>query len=226
MAAQVDAANIRRTVETLAGFGTRHTMSATDSDVRGIGAARRWIRAEFEKYREAGGGRLEVEYDGFIYEPDGNRITRTTEIVNVVATLPGSQPASHSRIYVVSAHYDSICNDPKDSDCDAPGANDDASGVAVVLELARIMSVHEFDATIIFMAVAGEEQGLIGSRHWAKRARERGLNIAGMFTNDIRRASRSARRRKSFGCSALPGTRAIHPPDNWRATFTNASIAT
>ncbi len=185
MVGRVDRERVRRTMTTLAGFGTRHTMSDPRGETRGIGAARRWIQAEFERISADNGGRLRVELDSFLHQPDGHRITRPTEIVNVVATLPGSQPASRDRHYVVSGHYDSICNDPTDPDCDAPGANDDASGVAVVLELARLMCRHEFDATLVFMAVAGEEQGLIGSRHWARRARERGLNVAGMFTNDI-----------------------------------------
>lgn len=189
MAAEVNPDRCRRIVETLAGFGTRHTMSSQEDEARGIGAARRWLLVELQRAAATSKGRLEVVEDPFTYGPDGNRITRPTRIVNLVATLPGSQTESRDRLYVVSAHYDSICNDPKDADCDAPGADDDASGVAVVLELARIMSPHSFDATIVFMLVAGEEQGLIGSRHWAEDARQRGLNVAGMFTNDIVGAS-------------------------------------
>jgi len=189
MATEVNPDHCRRIVETLAGFGTRHTMSSQDDEARGIGAARRWLLNELEQTAVASGGRLEVAEDSFMYGPDNNRITRPTRIVNLVATLPGTQAQSRDRLYVVSAHYDSICNDPKDAECDAPGADDDASGVAVVLELARIMSPRSFDATIVFMLVAGEEQGLIGSRHWAEQARRRGLNVAGMFTNDIVGAS-------------------------------------
>lgn len=190
MGHQIDANRIKSTVETLAAFGTRNTMSAPDHPTRGIGAARRWLVNQLHEINKTNGGRLTIEEDRFLHGPDGNRITRETEIVNIVATLAGSQPESAERIYVVSAHYDSICNDPKDPDCDAPGANDDASGCAVVLELARIMSRETFDATIVFMFVAGEEQGLIGSRHWAKAAKDKGLNIAGMITNDIVGASR------------------------------------
>src|SRR5215470_362258 len=192
MAADVRPENCRKTVETLAGFGTRNTMSETASDQRGIGAARRWIEAEFRRISAESDGRLTVELDTYIHQPDGNRITRPTEIVNVVATLPGSQAESRDRIYVISGHYDSMCSDPKDPNCDAPGADDDASGVAVVLELARAMSKHSFDATIVFMAVAGEEQGLLGSKHWATSAKSKGLKIGGMFTNDIIGASRGS----------------------------------
>lgn len=185
MAGQVRAENCRRTIETLAAFGTRNTMSSPDDPQRGIGAARRWLRAEFEAIAARTQGRMNVELDSAVHQPDNNRITRATEIVNVVATLRGSQPASQERYYVVSGHYDSMCSDPKDPDCDAPGADDDASGVAVVLELARVMSAYEFDASIVFMAVAGEEQGLLGSKRWAAAARKANRNIAGMFTNDI-----------------------------------------
>jgi hypothetical protein len=107
------------------------------------------------------------------------------DIVNVVATLPGEQAASRDRIYVVSGHYDSMPSDPANPDKDAPGANDDASGTAISMELACVMSRHRFDATIVFMAVAGEEQGLLGSRAWVRDASEKGLGIAGMITNDI-----------------------------------------
>lgn len=190
MSAAVRSENCKRTVETLAGFGTRNSMSETDSTTRGIGAARRWIQSEFEKIAATSGGRMTVEMDAYVHEPDGNRITRPTEIVNVVATLRGTQPESLGRIYVVSGHYDSMCNDPKDSNCEAPGADDDASGVAAVLEAARVMAPFEFDATIVFMAVAGEEQGLLGSKHWAEAAKARNAPVAGMFTNDIVGASR------------------------------------
>ncbi|MFO0974723.1 MAG: M20/M25/M40 family metallo-hydrolase, partial [Phycisphaerae bacterium] len=190
MVAAVRPDRARHTVETLVGFGTRNTLSDTEHATRGIGAARRWILSEFERIRAETGGRLVVETDRFTYGPDGNRILRPTDIMNVVATLPGRQPASADRIYVISGHYDSMGSDPKDGACDAPGADDDASGVAVVLEAARALAGHEFDATIVFMAVAGEEQGLVGSRHWAQQARAAKRDIAGMFTNDIVGASR------------------------------------
>ncbi|HKQ50266.1 MAG TPA: M20/M25/M40 family metallo-hydrolase [Phycisphaerae bacterium] len=177
--------NIRQSVEKLASFGTRHTLSDVTSAARGIGAARYWIKAEFDRYAADSGGRLVVETQSFIAPPDGKRVNRDVEIVNIVATLPGKDSDSRDRIYLVSGHYDSICSDVMDSASDAPGANDDASGVAAVLELARVMSKHEFDATLVFAAVAGEEQRLIGSDYMAKEFRKRDVNIAGMFTNDI-----------------------------------------
>jgi peptidase M28-like protein len=185
MVQRVSPSNIESDIKTLAAFGTRNTMSETESEERGIGAARRWIRDRFQEISDSCGGRLQVRMDRYQHGPDGRRIVKPTEIVNVVATLPGVQPESADRVYIVSGHYDSICSDPKDFECDAPGANDDASGVAAVLEAARVMSAFEFDATIVFMAVAGEEQGLIGSTYSAKDAVESGTNLAAMLTNDI-----------------------------------------
>lgn len=175
-------------VAKLVSFGTRHTMSETESETRGIGAARRWIKAELE--RCGAGTPLQVSFDSHI-APVSARISRPTEIVNVVATLPGTQEASKDRIYVVSGHYDSRVSDVMNYTADAPGANDDASGTAATMELACVMAKHKFDATIVFMAVAAEEQGLLGARHWATQARQKNLNIAGMYTNDIIGSSRA-----------------------------------
>lgn len=185
MVAEVSEANIRASVEKLVTFGTRHTLSETESETRGIGAARRWIKDQFDAYSAASGGRLRVELQSYMQPPDGRRITRDVEIVNVLATLPGTSPTAVDRVFVVSGHYDSICSDPVDADCDAPGANDDASGVAAVLEMARVMSKRNFEATVVFAAVAGEEQGLFGSRYMAQRYKETGVRVEGMFTNDI-----------------------------------------
>lgn len=180
--AEISPKRIEAYVARLVGFGTRHTMSETDSDTRGIGAARRWIKSELE--RCGAGTRLEVAFDSHV-APVSARISRPTEIVNVVATLPGTQQASKDRLYVVSGHYDSRVSDVMNYTDDAPGANDDASGTAAVMELACVMAKHKFDATLVFMTVAAEEQGLLGARHWAEQARKNNLNIAGMFTNDI-----------------------------------------
>jgi hypothetical protein len=168
-------------VEKLVSFGTRHTMSDTKSDTRGIGAARRWIKSELER---CGAGRLEVAFDSHVH-PVMARLSAPTEIVNVVATLPGTQAASTDRMYVVSGHYDSRVTDVMNATDDAPGANDDASGTAAVMEMACVMSKHKFDATLVFMAVAAEEQGLLGAENWAKLAKEKNWNVAGMFDNDI-----------------------------------------
>jgi len=186
--ADISPKRIEGYVAKLVSFGTRHTMSETESDTRGIGAARRWIKAEME--RCGAGTGLQVAFDSHI-APISPRISRPTEIVNVVATLPGSQEASKDRIYVTSGHYDSRVSDVMNYTADAPGANDDASGTAAVMELACVMSKYKFDATLVFMTVAAEEQGLLGARHWATQAREKKLNIAGMFTNDIIGSSRA-----------------------------------
>lgn len=181
---EISATNIEAIMRKLVGFGTRHTLSSQDDPARGIGAAWRWIKEEMDRYSRESDGRLIVTTDEFIQQPT-NRFPREAKLVNVVATLPGSQSESKDRIYVVSGHYDSICSPFSDTNCDAPGASDDASGTAVVMEMARVMSKYQFDATLVFLAVTGEEQGLLGSTHWAEEAKKKNLNIAGMFTNDI-----------------------------------------
>ncbi len=182
--AEISAARIESSIRKLTSFGTRNSLSGTTSDTRGIGAARNWIKSELERCSKETGGRLEVAFDTHRIE-SGPRIPKPTDIVNVVATLPGTQAESRERLYVVSGHYDSMPSTPTDPDSDAPGANDDASGTAAVMEMACVMAKYRFDATLVFMAVAGEEQGLLGSKGWADNAKARGLDIAGMFTNDI-----------------------------------------
>lgn len=188
MLAEVSPARIEARIRKLVGFGTRHTQSDIASDTRGIGAARRWITAELNACNKATGGRLQVEEQSFI-EPAGNRLSQPTELVNVVATLPG-RGASKSRVLVVSGHYDSRNSDVMDSLGEAPGANDDASGTAAVMELACVMARRQFDATLVFMAVPGEEQGLLGAAQWAREARAAGTNVEAMITNDIIGSSR------------------------------------
>ncbi|HET9529698.1 MAG TPA: M28 family peptidase, partial [Blastocatellia bacterium] len=187
---EVSASNIEAIIKKLAGFHTRHTLSETESDTVGIGAARRWMKAELERYSRESGGRLVVEFDEFTQKP-GGRFAKEVQIVNVVATLPGRQPESKDRIYVVSGHYDSRASNVMDATSAAPGANDDASGTAAVMEMARVCSKYDFDATLVFMAVAAEEQGLNGSTHWAEMAKQKNLNVAGMITNDIIGSSRA-----------------------------------
>ena len=182
--AEVSAERIERTVRTLVGFGTRHTLSDPDNPARGIGAARRWIKGEFDRIAEETGGRLVVAEDSFL-QPPAARVPKATTLVNLVATLPGDLAESRDRWLVVSGHYDSIPRPLSDAEGDAPGANDDASGTAVVLELARVMSRYHFDATLVFLAVPGEEQGLLGSTHWAENAKVEGRRIEAMLTNDI-----------------------------------------
>ena len=152
---EIDARNIEASIRKLVSFGTRNTLSEQNDPKRGIGAARDWLYAEFLKAAEASQGRMTVEKQSY-EQPKAQRIPQPTIITNVVATLKGSQPQSTDRIYVVSGHYDSMCSSPTDAKCDAPGANDDASGTAAVLEMARVMAKYEFEATNVFMAVAGE----------------------------------------------------------------------
>ena len=182
MIKEISAKNIEASIRKLVSFGTRNTLSEQDNPTRGIGAARDWIFSEFQKINSDCGNCLTVEKQAFL-QPKANRIPEPTTLTNVVATLKGT--TNPDRIYVVSGHYDSMCSSPTDAKCDAPGANDDASGTAVVIEIARVMSKRKFDATIVFMTVPGEEQGLLGAAYFAQQAVEKKMDIEGMFTNDI-----------------------------------------
>ncbi len=179
---ELDHRRIEASIRTLAGFGTRNTLSSQTDPVRGIGAARDWIFDQFSDYAEDSDGRLTVELQSYTQT---SGLPAPTVITNVVATLKGTDPVSTGRMYVISGHYDSRCSLTNNATCDAPGANDDASGVAAVMEIARVMSKRPFESTIVFMAVAGEEQGLFGSTNYATLAQSGGLDIQGMFTNDI-----------------------------------------
>jgi Peptidase family M28 len=181
---EIDARNVERTIRQLVAFGTRNTNSEQNNPKRGIGAARDWLYAEFLRIAETSGGRMTVEKQSY-EQPKVARVPEPITVTNVVATLRGTQAESASRMYVVSGHYDSMCGNASDGKCDAPGANDDASGTAAVLEMARVMAKHPFDATIVFMAVAGEEQSLLGSTHFAEQVKQKNWNIDAMFTNDI-----------------------------------------
>lgn len=198
---EVSPDRIRANIEKLASFGTRLTLSAQDPDSiaagRGIGAAREWIKSEFERYAKDCAGCLEVKTDSFT-EPAGDRIPQPTEITNVYAVLKGTDAESAQRIVLVTGHYDSRNSDTLDAKGDAPGANDDASGTAVSLECARVLSKLKFPATIIFLTVAGEEQGLNGSRHFAKVAKEQGWNIEAVLNNDIVGGDKSAEQDRSL----------------------------
>jgi hypothetical protein len=184
----VSAERIRASIEKLASFGTRATLSAQDpasiAAGRGIGAAREWIKAEFERYARDCRGCLEVKTDSFT-QPAADRIPQPTEITNVYAVLKGTDAENAKRIVLVTGHYDSRNSDPLDGKADAPGANDDASGAAISLECARVLSQLKFPATIIFLTVAGEEQGLNGSHHFAQMAKEQGWNLEAVLNNDI-----------------------------------------
>src|SRR5258707_481403 len=185
---QVSAERIQDDIEKLVSFHTRVTLSAQDQASiargRGIGAAREWIKSEFERYSRECGGCLEVNTDSFTEAP-ADRIPKPTDIANVYAVLKGTDPENAKRIVLVTGHYDSRNSDTLDIEKAAPGANDDGSGTAVSLECARVLSKLKFPATIIFLTVAGEEQGLNGSQHFSKLAKEQGWNVEAVLNNDI-----------------------------------------
>ncbi|PTQ99275.1 peptidase M28-like protein [Mucilaginibacter yixingensis] len=183
MVDEVSSQNIEAIIKKLVSFKTRHTLSDTTSKTEGIGAARNWIKAELEKYAAASGGRMTVAFDAFV-QPAGGRVDKPTVLKNILATLKGADP-SDNRIYIVSGHYDSRVNDVMNANAVEPGAVDDASGTAVSMEICRVMAKHQFPATIIFMTVPGEEQGLNGSTHVAKLAKEGHWNVDAMLNNDI-----------------------------------------
>jgi Zn-dependent M28 family amino/carboxypeptidase len=183
---EISADNLKASIDKLVSFGTRNTLSDTVSTTRGIGAARRWIKSEFDRHAKSSGGRLTGAFHEFV-APQSQRVSTPTRIANVVATLRAKDPASEAakRILVVGGHFDSRASNVMDVNSDAPGANDDGSGTALVLELARVMSKYEFEATVVFIAFVGEEQGLLGAHGWAEMAKQNNWNIEAMFNNDI-----------------------------------------
>ncbi|MCU0864922.1 MAG: M20/M25/M40 family metallo-hydrolase [Planctomycetes bacterium] len=181
--ANVDAERIDTTVRKLVGFGTRHVLSRTDSDTEGTGAARRWLRAEFDAIAAASGGRLTVALQEAVVPCTRPGMPRELAIVNVIATLRGS--SDPDRVYVVGGHYDSRNGDGADGKELAPGAVDDASGTAVALEACRVLAARAFPATIVFVAYDAEEQGLLGSAAHAKALVDSGVRVDGMIGCDI-----------------------------------------
>jgi hypothetical protein len=188
MVQAVSAARTKVMVERLAGFGTRHSLSDQKSDTRGIGAAARYLQAELQQLSKQTGGRLEVQLQDFVAQK-GPRVPKPWPMQNVVARLPGNDK---KRVIVLTGHLDSRATDIMNAEIDAPGANDDASGVAAVMEACRVMATHHFQATIVCAAVSGEEQGLFGSKALVDQLKSEGLSIEAMFTNDIVGASQAA----------------------------------
>ena len=191
----VSTQSIQKNIEKLVSFGTRLTLSAQDPQSitagHGIGAAREWIKSEFDRYSKDCGGCLEVKVETFT-QPPADRVPQPTKISNVYAVMKGTDPERSNSIVVVTGHYDSRNSDTFDVNGAAPGANDDASGTAVSLECARVLSKLRFPGTIIFLTVAGEEQGLNGSKHFAEMARQQSWNIEAALNNDIVGGDRSA----------------------------------
>jgi hypothetical protein len=184
MLKEISSVNLESYVRKMVSFETRHTLSTRNDKEKGIGAACNWVKSEFEKFAKESNGRLEVKLDSVILEPDNRRIVRKTLLTNVMATLIGTDP-NDKRIFIVGGHLDSRNGETNDTTNLAPGANDDASGVACVLELARVMSKRNFPATIIFVAFSGEEQGLNGSTFLAKKAKDQNWNLVAMLNNDM-----------------------------------------
>jgi Zn-dependent M28 family amino/carboxypeptidase len=179
---EVSADRIEADIVRLVGFGTRHTLSETESETRGIGAARRWIKAEFEAISADCGGCLEVFYVSDFVEGE-TRIPNRTEVVNVIALQRGR--LDPDRVVMMSGDIDSRVSDPLNGVSDSPGANDNASGVAGVLEAARVLSREKFAGTIVYAALSGEEQGLYGGAILAKYAQENGWRIKAVLNNDM-----------------------------------------
>jgi Zn-dependent M28 family amino/carboxypeptidase len=181
LARQIDAERMRSDITAMVGFGTRHTLSETTSDTRGIGAARRWAESHFRTISTECGGCLTIALPSDIVT--GRRVPTPTEVVNVLAIQKGT--GDPNRVIVISGHLDSRGTDVMDFTSDAPGANDDASGVAAVLEAARVLSKQKFEATLVYAVLSGEEQGLVGGKILADYAHAQGWNVEANLNNDI-----------------------------------------
>jgi len=191
MVKEVNADSLKSYIYQMVAFGTRNTLSNQTSTTRGIGAARKWVLNKFNDFAKTSNGRLSTFIDTTTYKPDGRRVDRNILLGNVVATLKGTDTAD-KRIFIISGHLDGMRTNVMDSIGDAPGANDDASGCAAVIECARILSKHNFPATIIFVTVSGEEQGLLGAYYMAKKAKQENWNIEAVLNNDIMGSNNSS----------------------------------
>ena len=184
MVSEISKDSLSSYISQMVGFGTRNTLSTQSAPKRGIGAARSWVLFKFNEFARQSGGRLSAIIDTTTLQKDGRRIDTTLLLGNVVATLKGTDTADH-RIFIISGHLDNMRSNVMDRNGDAPGANDDASGVAAVMESARIMSKYSFPATILFVAMSGEEQGLLGANFMAEKAKKQNWNIEAILNNDI-----------------------------------------
>lgn len=184
MAKEVSADSLQSYINTLVSFGTRNTLSIQTDPKKGIGAARNWVLKKFNQFAKNADGRLTAIIDTTTIPANGKRVDIPVLLGNVMATLKGTDP-NDKRIFIISGHLDTRRTDVADRTGDAPGANDDGSGTAAVIECARVMSRHAFPATIIFVAVSGEEQGLLGSTFMANKAKKENWKVEGVFNNDI-----------------------------------------
>lgn len=184
MAKEISPDSLKSYIKTLVAFGTRNTLSTQTDPKRGIGAARNWVLGKFNEFARLSGGRMTAFIDTTTLQKDGRRVDTTLVLGNVVATLKGTDP-NDNRIFLISGHLDNMRSSVMDRVGDAPGANDDGSGTAAVIECARVMSRHGFPATIIFVAVSGEEQGLLGANFMSEKAKKENWNIEAVLNNDI-----------------------------------------
>jgi Zn-dependent M28 family amino/carboxypeptidase len=184
MVKEVNKDSLQSYIKTLVSFGTRNTLSTQTNAKRGIGAARNWVLNKFNLYAKNSEGRLTAFVDTTTLLPNGKRIDSTIVLGNVMAILKGTDTAD-KRVFIISGHLDNMRTNVMDRTNDAPGANDDGSGCAAVIECARIMSKYQFSATIIFVTVSGEEQGLLGSYYLANKAKRDGWQIEAVLNNDI-----------------------------------------
>jgi hypothetical protein len=191
MVQEVSSDSLRSYITALVSFGTRNTLSTQSAKTRGIGAARNWILQKFNQFGSSSGGRFSAFIDTTTLQPDKKRVDTTLLLGNVVATLKGTNP-NDKRIFVISGHLDNMRSSVMDRTGDAPGANDDGSGTAAVLECARIMSSRNFSATIIFVAVSGEEQGLLGAYFMAGKAKKDSVQVEAVLNNDIMGSNNSS----------------------------------
>ena len=173
IAGQIQPERMRADITSLVGFGTRHTLSDTVSETRGIGAARRWTERQFRAMSADCGGCLEIALPADTVT--GRRVPTPTEVVDVLAIQRGT--GDPNRVIVISGHIDSRVTDVMNFTADAPGANDDASGVAAVLEAARVLSKQKFEATLVYAVLSGEEQGLLGGKILADYAKAQGWTV-------------------------------------------------
>ena len=191
MVKEVSADSLQSYIKSMVAYGTRHTLSTQADANRGIGAARIWALNKFNEFAKRSNGRMTAFIDTITYKPDGKRVDKEIILGNVLATLKGTDP-NDKRIFLISGHIDSRRTKEMDRENDAPGANDDGSGTAAVLECARVMSSHDFPATIVFQIVSGEEQGLLGAQFMANKAKKENWNIEAVLNNDIMGSNNSS----------------------------------
>lgn len=191
MVKEVSSDSLRSYITALVALGTRNTLSTQTNPKRGIGAARKWVLNKFNQFAAQSNGRLTAFIDTTTLQPDKKRVDTTLLLGNVMATLKGTNP-NDNRVFIISGHLDNMRTNVMDRVNDAPGANDDASGTSAVLECARIMSKRSFPATIIFVAVSGEEQGLLGSTYMANKAKKENWNVEAVLNNDIMGSNNSS----------------------------------